>query len=663
VDAAVMNGFSSSAQAFAAAASMQPSDTQRCNAILTDATHATHRALVALLLNAAFPPPPRPSLRPPPRPATAAGEAALPPPSPLPPPPPPPPILAPSLLFDTLLGHSAGTAGADIGLRDPVTGALLATRAQVAAAMRSFERAGEVLRQILKCHCRVQGFGSSFNGFGFGEAVARPAQPAAGKEGVRLSSSDIDLSIWLSDPLRQCLRIIAPASAAMLALGGPDATVRVPRRQRGASSPAFHTPMYQVLGEMRKASNGFYKVVPLLHARVPLIKAMHARSGREIDLSINSTIGVHNSVFLRTYSTMSRPLQALVFCVKRWLKGRSLGGAADGCFSSYSFALLCVNYLQLLGLLPSLQNAAMVEAFRAEIAARPGAYDADSVQYARGVDADSVTKDKHVLRVPLIFVANPEFASAWHVAHPVKPWPLALQSLPRGPQHKDAADLFWGFCRFFGYMFPWDVFCPHIRSGGVIPRAAVWGGTSFFGPQKASATGSLDEGDESDDGESEGEEVAMAGAAATEPTTAVGGSQQQQQKSAFARWILADDRMLPSVDRSTGHPRDWSLCLPDPFELPRDLGTVLSSVGQRRMLWELQRVDLLFSHLAFPARPAVQHHADPGATAFYVICGPMSVNAFLDSPLAVQPAPSAKDVPALEAAYGGFTPVWTHARA
>ncbi|CAE7601710.1 Tent2 [Symbiodinium natans] len=100
-----------------------------------------------------------------------------------------------------------------------------------------------------------------------------------------------------------------------------------------------------------------FKVSQLIpRARKPLVTLEDTRSTlTEVDVSINNSLPLYNSQLLRAYSILDPRVRPLVLLAKVWAKGKKVCGAQGGNLSSYSWTIMVVYFLQLVGLLPSLQ--------------------------------------------------------------------------------------------------------------------------------------------------------------------------------------------------------------------------------------------------------------------------------------------------------------------
>ncbi|CAK0893134.1 unnamed protein product [Prorocentrum cordatum] len=103
-----------------------------------------------------------------------------------------------------------------------------------------------------------------------------------------------------------------------------------------------------------------FKVVRCLpHARRPLV-TLADKGGEldEIDVSINNRLPLYNSRLLKAYSSLDDRVRPLVLLVKDWAKRMRVCGANEGNLSSYTWTIMVVYFLQLAGVLPSLQALA-----------------------------------------------------------------------------------------------------------------------------------------------------------------------------------------------------------------------------------------------------------------------------------------------------------------
>uniref|UniRef100_M4BQI4 Uncharacterized protein n=1 Tax=Hyaloperonospora arabidopsidis (strain Emoy2) TaxID=559515 RepID=M4BQI4_HYAAE len=101
----------------------------------------------------------------------------------------------------------------------------------------------------------------------------------------------------------------------------------------------------------------------IVGARVPIIRFMHTRSGcdYECDLCFGNVLATHNTPLLRAYASFDDSARVLGLAVKHWVKQRGISDASMGFLSSYSFVLLTIFYLQVVHVLPNLQDPKLLE--------------------------------------------------------------------------------------------------------------------------------------------------------------------------------------------------------------------------------------------------------------------------------------------------------------
>ncbi|KAK9887622.1 hypothetical protein WA026_023581 [Henosepilachna vigintioctopunctata] len=116
-------------------------------------------------------------------------------------------------------------------------------------------------------------------------------------------------------------------------------------------------------------NNGVVEDVELVVAKVPILKFKDLATGFEIDLNCNNGIGIKNTHLLHCYARLDWRVRALVVVVKVWAQINNINDAKNMTISSYSLALMVINYLQcgvtppvlpcLHGLVPEIFNGSM----------------------------------------------------------------------------------------------------------------------------------------------------------------------------------------------------------------------------------------------------------------------------------------------------------------
>ena len=94
-------------------------------------------------------------------------------------------------------------------------------------------------------------------------------------------------------------------------------------------------------------------------AKVPVVKFFDSRSLTPVDISINNTLAVNNSELMKHYADSDPRVKELILAVKDWASSRDLNDAFKGTFSSYTWSILVIQFLQLLEepVLPNLQDS------------------------------------------------------------------------------------------------------------------------------------------------------------------------------------------------------------------------------------------------------------------------------------------------------------------
>jgi len=102
--------------------------------------------------------------------------------------------------------------------------------------------------------------------------------------------------------------------------------------------------------------HGFRVLKALPKARKPLLTVADVESNlSEIDVSINNLLPMYNSRLLKAYSELDDRVRPLVLMVKEWAKARGVCGAGEANLSSYSWTIMTIYFMQISGMLPSLQ--------------------------------------------------------------------------------------------------------------------------------------------------------------------------------------------------------------------------------------------------------------------------------------------------------------------
>ncbi|XP_064604614.1 terminal uridylyltransferase 4-like isoform X2 [Liolophura sinensis] len=102
----------------------------------------------------------------------------------------------------------------------------------------------------------------------------------------------------------------------------------------------------ETLSKMLKEHRGFYNVLPITTAKVPIVKFRHRQSQLEGDISLYNTLAQYNTDMLQMYSMIDRRVEILGYAMKVFAKVCDIGDASRGSLSSYGYILMVLHYLQ-----------------------------------------------------------------------------------------------------------------------------------------------------------------------------------------------------------------------------------------------------------------------------------------------------------------------------
>lgn len=88
------------------------------------------------------------------------------------------------------------------------------------------------------------------------------------------------------------------------------------------------------------------KILPILNARVPIVKFVDPLSKINCDVNCNHVLGVHNSELIRCYSMIDPRVKPLVYNVKALVKAHGINDSSQGTLSSYAYVMMILGFLQ-----------------------------------------------------------------------------------------------------------------------------------------------------------------------------------------------------------------------------------------------------------------------------------------------------------------------------
>ncbi|XP_062399604.1 terminal uridylyltransferase 7 [Sardina pilchardus] len=92
--------------------------------------------------------------------------------------------------------------------------------------------------------------------------------------------------------------------------------------------------------------SGLKNIIPIITAKVPIVKFCHVKTGLEGDISLYNRLGLHNTELLASYASIDPRVRQLCYTMKVFTKVCDIGDASRGSLSSYAYTLMVLFYLQ-----------------------------------------------------------------------------------------------------------------------------------------------------------------------------------------------------------------------------------------------------------------------------------------------------------------------------
>ncbi|XP_065212414.1 uncharacterized protein LOC135840028 [Planococcus citri] len=121
------------------------------------------------------------------------------------------------------------------------------------------------------------------------------------------------------------------------------------------------TKMRKWLGKSKK----FYKVLYVKSARVPILKAVHFETKKELDISFSNALGVRNSLLTKFYLSLNPNLKYLILYLKHVLRKFSLHGTAK--ITTHILIWLVCFFMQQKNLLPAVKDVRKSAEIKTEV--------------------------------------------------------------------------------------------------------------------------------------------------------------------------------------------------------------------------------------------------------------------------------------------------------
>ncbi|KAJ1528850.1 hypothetical protein ONE63_007222 [Megalurothrips usitatus] len=111
----------------------------------------------------------------------------------------------------------------------------------------------------------------------------------------------------------------------------------------GGDQTSFKKSFAKVKSSLYSKKYLFGNIVPISHAKIPIIKFVHLKTNISCDLSFNDAIGYCNSRLLRHYLNMNERFFDLLFFIKCWARMHNL--CASNKLSNFSLSMLGLSFL------------------------------------------------------------------------------------------------------------------------------------------------------------------------------------------------------------------------------------------------------------------------------------------------------------------------------
>lgn len=202
--------------------------------------------------------------------------------------------------------------------------------------------------------------------------------------------------------------------------------------------------------------NMFSNMEAVAFARVPVVKGrfldaenpFSSDGSLDFDICFLNDIAVVNSSLIREYSKVDPRVRSLMLSVKAWAKAKGVGNAADQTLSSYTWMVMVIFYLQIIGFVPNMQCNVLMERC--------------------GVKFDPRNRFHSVNGLRTIFVTFDEIinTNAWNMPELFKTTPSSC--------------LLAGFFTFYAKIFPWETTAVSIRLANLSLQKTVFRSSRFW---------------------------------------------------------------------------------------------------------------------------------------------------------------------------------------
>jgi len=104
--------------------------------------------------------------------------------------------------------------------------------------------------------------------------------------------------------------------------------------------------------DLLEAMGPLFETIPhltrkeLILAKVPILKLRETLHEIDVDINVNNSVGMQNSLLLHSYALCDWRVRPLVIVVKLWAQSQGINDAKAMTLSSYSLSLMVIHFLQ-----------------------------------------------------------------------------------------------------------------------------------------------------------------------------------------------------------------------------------------------------------------------------------------------------------------------------
>lgn len=88
------------------------------------------------------------------------------------------------------------------------------------------------------------------------------------------------------------------------------------------------------------------KVMPIVDARVPIVKFVDPQTRINCDINSNHVLGIYNSELIRCYTQIDDRVRPFIYNLKALAKAHGINDSSNAYLSSYSYVMMAIGFLQ-----------------------------------------------------------------------------------------------------------------------------------------------------------------------------------------------------------------------------------------------------------------------------------------------------------------------------